>query len=178
MNPEQEEIEVLTNAARFLDEKLIDEFVNQGHHLTGALEQAIGYDLGGNTVVSSNRSRVIGTMPFYGIYVNQGVKADRIPFNAGSGAKESKYIKALVAYWKLRGLSDKEAKAAAFATANKQKKEGMPTMGSYKFTATGQRRTFVNTVDDLHGPTVDKIIGEGQDMIIDSLFHETKSETI
>ena len=67
----------------------------------------------------------------YGMIQNFGVTPDRIPFNAGSGKKTSKYIDGLKEFAKIKlGKSGKEAERIAFAIAYKQKKEGMPTKGS------------------------------------------------
>ena len=48
-------------------------------------------------------------------------------------------IKALTAWWKREGLVEKEAKSAAFATAFKHQKEGMPTVNSYAFSKNNRR---------------------------------------
>ena len=77
----------------------------------------------------------------------------------------------------LRGLEEKEALKAAFATAKKQKIDGMPTVGSYQF-GNGQRRWFVLNTAGKVDLELDETIGNGLDEIIDDLFHETKSETI
>lgn len=177
MNAVQAEIDLLNEAGSFLDQKLVDEFIAQGHHLTGAFENS----LHGTVLNTGRQTRLVGQMANYGIYVNYGVKSANIPYGGGgarSGAGTSKYITGLINYWKLRGLGDKEATRAAFATAHVHKKEGMPSVGSYRFTSTGQRRTFINIVEEKHGEEVNKLLGNGIDNIIDTLFHETKSETI
>lgn len=174
MNAERAEIQLLEQTVHFLDEKLIDEFVNQGHHLTGAFEGS----LHGTVINTGNATRAIGQMANYGVFINRGVSAGNVPFQQGSGAGTSKYITALVNYWMLRGLNEKEATRAAFATAKVHKEQGMPSVGSYMYTSTGSRKTFINQVEEKSGPEVDKRISEGMDIIIDTLFHETESETI
>ena len=54
----------------------------------------------------------------------------------------------------------------------------MPTVGSYRFTQTGQRLRFIKIVDDKLIPEVNKTILGGINQIIDALFNEIKSETV
>ena len=82
----------------------------------------------------------------YYIFLEKGVKASRIPYGRKSGAKTSKYIQGLIRFFRLRvGLSDRAAKQAAFATANKHKREGMPTRASFRFSKDGTRLGFVDS---------------------------------
>ena len=48
-------------------------------------------------------------------------------------------------FFEKRGLQGREAIGAAFATARVQKREGMPTVGSYRFSSNGQRKGFAST---------------------------------
>lgn len=87
-------------------------------------------------------------MEDYYIFVEKGVRANRIPFSGRGKGKgtTSKYIQNLIRYWRFkRGLSGKEAVRAAFATANKHKKEGMPTRSSFKYSKDGTRLGFVES---------------------------------
>lgn len=98
-------------------------FVMQGRTLTGALINSIDYSV--NATVTS--AFVEFTLLDYGMILNYGVPANRIPFSPGSGAKSSKYIDGLKLYAKLRfNANDKEAERIAFAIAHKHKKFGMP----------------------------------------------------
>jgi hypothetical protein len=98
-------------------------FVMQGRTLTGALVNSIDYSV--NATVTS--AYIEFTLLDYGMILNAGVPASRIPFSPGSGAKSSKYIDGLKLYAKLRfNANDKEAERIAFAIAHKQKKFGMP----------------------------------------------------
>jgi hypothetical protein len=91
----------------------------EGHHLTGGFEKSLKGVREGNKIIIEGND--------YGIYMNYGIKASRIPYKQGSGAKSSKYIQGLMNYGKLRkGLSGKQLKAFAFAVARKQKKRGSP----------------------------------------------------
>ena len=115
----------------------------QGHKMTGDLYNSIKYE------IRSEASKVIIDYSFldYGMVQNYGIKADRIPFSAGSGAKKSKYIDGLVKFVQNRmGKSGKEAERIAFAIARKHKTEGMPTANSYnsKYTKNGRRLNWIS----------------------------------
>lgn len=84
-------------------------------------------------------------MEEYGVFVDKGVTASRIPFNQGSGKKVSKYITGLYNFWLKKGLNAKEAKSASFALAKKHKKEGMPTRSSFRFSKDNSRLKFQQT---------------------------------
>ena len=102
-------------------------FIMQGHKMTGALNESIEY----KAAAQINSVSLEFLMLDYGMIQNFGVTPDRIPFNAGSGKKTSKYIDGLKRFAKIKlGKNDKEAERIAFAIAYKQKDEGMPTKGS------------------------------------------------
>jgi hypothetical protein len=175
MNPEVAEYELIEQTSDFLNEALIEEWRRQGHSLTGAWERSLQYTIINTGDGISSSAQMNG----YGVFINTGVGPGSIPYGGPStGAKQSRYINGLIAFWKLRGLSDAEAKRAAFATANKQKSEGMPTGDSYRFSETGQRTQFIEIVNNGPGEKVDEMMSDGIDNIIDELFHETKPETI
>jgi hypothetical protein len=101
-------------------------FILQGRRLTGALVNSIDY----NVKATVNSAYIEFTLLDYGMILNYGVPASRIPFSPGSGARSSKYIDGLKAYAKLRfSVNDKEAERIAFAIAYKHKKRGMPLDG-------------------------------------------------
>lgn len=98
-------------------------FIMQGRSLTGALVNSIDYSV--NATINS--AFIEFTLLDYGMILNYGVPANRIPYSPGSGAKSSKYIDGLKLYAKLRfNANDKEAERIAFAIARKHKKFGMP----------------------------------------------------
>ena len=104
---------------REIIEILSKNWVREGHHLTGGFEKSLQGRRTGNRIIIEGND--------YGVYMDYGIKASRIPYRHGSGAKSSKYIQGLMNYGKLRkGLSGKELKAFAFAVARKQKKRGSP----------------------------------------------------
>lgn len=148
----------------------------QGHYLTGELERSFEELI----LTAENHISLIATSKKYGEYLEDGVPANKIPYNPGSGAKSSKYISALQQYVKLRmGISeDKKALSIAFAIAKKHKAEGMGTKKSIEHSSTGKRieaikDTFVNN-DNRYGQMIDKEVVSG----IDDVFNLIKSGTI
>ena len=78
------------------------ELARQGHVLTGNLSDSIDFE------ISVDGNSVVGRMyvPDYGIYVETGVTADRIPYGGRSGkGGTSQYIQGLIRFWEDRGLS-------------------------------------------------------------------------
>lgn len=160
---------ILQSAAALLNRAFKKAFQEQGHTLTGGWERSV---LG---TVKANELK--GEANFYGGILNAGTTPGRIPFG-GKGSKKtgraSKYIQGLISYWKLRGLSDKEAIRAAFATAHKQKVEGMPTAASNRFSATGKRTAFVASVEQSVGKEVDNLVLNGLDRVLNETLKEPK----
>jgi hypothetical protein len=123
-----------------ITDELRKTFEAQGHKMTGALIDNLEYV----SKETSNEIIIQLLMAMYGVYLDTGVSAAKIPFSPPSGrGGKSKYIQALISYAEKRmGLSGREAKSAAFAIAMKQKKEGMPTRASSRFSRTGERTQF------------------------------------
>lgn len=152
----------LDNIAQEIIQLIGDEWIKQGHDLTGAFVQGLSYEIVDNIIYIYDT-----TNSGYGKILNAGVSADRIPFSPGSGAKTSKYIQGLVRYARLRmGASDKDALSIAFAIAHKHKKEGMPTQESARFSSTGKRTQFVEDATQ----EVDKIVEKYMDQFVNELI--------
>lgn len=164
--------DILRRASKTIDDAVIDEFKSQGHSLTGATEKSIQGKVIGE--------RVEGEMAEHGYILNAGTKPNRIPYTIkrGNGGGTSKYIEGLISYFRLRGLSEKDAKGAAFATAIVQKKQGMSTAGSKKYSKTGQRQNFIEIASGRVDKIVDNIINTGMDEIFNTEFEKQKSERI
>ena len=127
--------------ALLVEKRLKLEIEAQGHKLTNKLINSVGYVIertGGDFAITFD-------MEFYGAILDKGVTAARIPFGGkGTGAKTSKYIQGLARFAQLRfSANPKKALGIAFAIAHKQKKQGMPTNGSFKFSKTGKRTDFI-----------------------------------
>ena len=117
-----------------------DELRDQGHINSGKLIKSVKSQVTTGTDVDLNIS-----MLDYHVYVEHGVRANKIPFGGkSSGSKKSKYIEGLIKFFRNLGKSIKEARGAAFATAHKHRKEGMPTRASYQHSNNGRRTKFID----------------------------------
>lgn len=115
-----------------------DEITAQGHVLSGQLRDNITK----RTYAEAEKVISEALMVDYYDSVNFGVPASRIPYGGGSGGT-SRYIQGLIGFFQARGKDLKEAKRAAFATANRHKMEGMPTRASFRFSSNGRRTGFI-----------------------------------
>ncbi|MEP7197261.1 MAG: hypothetical protein ABI851_12135 [Saprospiraceae bacterium] len=143
----EKEFEVaISDLAKFMIDDLKGEIIDQGHVLTGTLRDSI--EQTGIHAANGSIEAFVSLESYYGI-LDQGVKSNRIPYERGSGRKSSKYIDGLIKFWMIKkGLSHSEAKSAAFALANKHKKEGMPTQSSWQYSKNGRRlEFFTRTLD-------------------------------
>lgn len=128
-------------ATNTIIQKIKDEFKLQGHSLSGAFEQSL------RVIVEKTPEgfSLIGRGNHYGGILNSGVEAQKIPYSGKTGrGGTSLYIEALRKFVEARGMaSGKEALSIAFAIAAKQKKEGLPTNASKRFSKTNKRTQFV-----------------------------------
>lgn len=122
--------------ADFFQSELQKELEQQGHRDTGKLIDSINYEI----LSDSKAVYITFSYLYYGDIVNDGVKPNKIPFGNSTNATTSKYIEALKNWAKRKGF--KKPLSAAFAIANKHKKEGMPTKGSYAFSSNGRRKNW------------------------------------
>jgi hypothetical protein len=139
-------------------------FIMQGRTLTGALVNSIDYSV--NATVTS--AFIEFTLLDYGMILNYGVPANRIPYSPGSGAKSSKYIDGLKMYAKLRfNANDKEAERIAFAIARKHKKFGMPLDGKTRAVEKGIKES---------SEEVEALISEALTKVINVMFLSSFAE--
>ena len=138
---EKEIIEIISD---LIKQDISTKLKEQGHNNTGSLLNSISYK------ITQTADSIITDfyMNNYGNIVDFGVRANRIPYWRGSGAKKSKYIDGLINYFQSKGLSAAESNRAAFATATIHKREGMPTKASSRFSKNGERTGFVTKVID------------------------------
>ncbi|SFW16080.1 hypothetical protein [Chitinophaga sancti] len=168
--------EIMKGGAVIVNAGIKDESRAQGHYLTGGLENSLSYVVG-----KLGPLRILtGTAVDYTRFVNNGVAAGRVPYSPGSrsGAGTSQYIEGLRQFWILRGKSDKEALALAFATANKHKQEGMPTSASKRYSSTGQRTGMIEAAMTKKEQELDAYMSVGFDNLVETVFQKCKSETI
>ena len=149
-----------------ISEEIKSELKDQGHLHTGKLFNSIK-----STATTEGKEVALNvSMLDYFEFVNRGVRASRIPFGGKrTGKKRSKYIKALINYFKQKGKSIQEAKAAAFATARKHsdpKGPGMPTKNSYskEFSSNGKRLRFIEESTEV-SKSIEELDTQIQDQI-------------
>lgn len=149
-----------------LRSELINELKAQGHNNTGKLINNI------DLFIYTKKSDIAGAIMMldYARYMETGVSAEKIPYQRGSGKKTSKYINALIKYFRTKGLSEKESKRASFATARNHKKGGMPTRASFKHSKNGRRKGFVSFTLKANEEKVHKLITKGLYIEIDIAF--------
>jgi len=153
---EQSIVSGLQDAMKRLQDDLRKELKAQGHYLTGKLSDSIEYDIR----VEGDFVRAEMEIEDYGLSMEFGVKPEKIPYSPGSGAGTSKYIQGLISFWNKRGVTGREGVRAAFATAAKHKKEGMPTRSSFAFSTTGARTGFASTVIERDLELIGRILEE------------------
>ena len=143
----------------FMEVQIGSEFIGQGHNNRGSLIR------GFETRVIIFPGIIAGEllMDEYGLILNDGVKPNRIPYQRGSGRGNSKYITALKAYVRSKGLPE----GVAYAIANKQKQEGMPTRASFRFSRTGKRTGAIDIAVKRHAPEIERDVSEAGEISIE-----------
>jgi hypothetical protein len=165
---------ILNSARRVIDKTIIDELRAQGHYLTGSLERSFTAE-----ITEGNLTIIQGMALGYGQILNDGVTPARIPFSEPSGrGGTSKYIQGLFQFWRLKGLNEKEALRAAFATAKIQKREGMSTKASVRFSKNGRRQEAFDQSFRRVSKRIDQQIARDFDKAVSRVFNQTKTETI
>jgi len=156
---------------QFLVAKLGQELTDQGHRLTGSLIASLEYQV---------TEKVAGvTIDFlvdeYGVYLNSGVKASRIPYSRSSGksGRKSAYIQGLIRYVERRmGLRGREGIGVAFAIARAHRREGMPTSASYRFSKNTRRTGWADAVAANEAGAISEMVAEFVDRQISILLTE------
>lgn len=140
--------QILVELANYLRQRIVENYIAQGHRLTGEFENTLKVALRSEDV----QKIIEGIGEHYAIFLDKGVRKGNIPFSGKGSGGRSLYIEGLKRFAELKfNLSGREALSAAFAIAHTQKKEGMPTIGSYAHSKTGMRTRFLT--DALTGAT-------------------------
>ena len=121
--------DVLAKVDAIIHKELISELTAQGHKNTGELERSIKGQIDGE--------RLQGVALAYIQYLNYGFDKSKASYSQ---------VPFLINYFKSKGLNDKEAKQAAFATVSAWKREGMPTQGSYQYSKNGFRKDVIENL--------------------------------
>lgn len=131
-------LKLATKSANSVLDSIAGNYIAQGHNNTGKGLKSMrvvthfdGNDIVCN-IVASEHVRI----------VDRGVKPNRIAYYTNSGKKSSKAVDGLIKYFMSKGKSAKVAKGLAFATLKVQKREGMSTKNSRRYSKTGRRNNF------------------------------------
>ena len=108
-------------------DSLKDELRQQGHVDTGQLDKSIRFDIEIAPFKVVSNVWAAGQMDF----LETGTRPRKV-----TGGQ----VRALTAWFGRKGLNMKEARAAAWATAVTQVRQGNPTIGSYRFSKNGRRK--------------------------------------
>ena len=162
----------LVSFMKKLKAALKKELRQQGHYLTGALENSISYEIRKTGIGYEATMYAVG----YSLVIELGVKPERIPYTRrtrgqGTGGT-SKYIQGLITYFERRGLPEREAKSAAFATAEVHKREGMPSRSSYAHSRNGNRTGFIQEAFTANIEDLGKVLENRTAIIIEVDFNE------
>ena len=169
---DSEHINIIEEFKLKLKDAIVEEFNRQGHRLTGQSmeDTSVVVDFDGS------RADVQVFSPASVAILNQGVSAERIPYERGSGAGHSLYIEALARYVERRmGIGGKKGLSVAFAIAESHKKEGMPTRNSSIYSENGRRIGFIDDMleDDDNQSLINKfsldLFNEVVDVVIENL---------
>lgn len=153
--------EQLKKVGQLLKFELIDELVRQGHVNTGQLVDSISFKIDIN---NDGAEIFAGSDLDYAEWVNNGRKA---------GGKKVP-IAALIQWVEDKGLAtnDDEVKSIAYAIRQTIFKEGIPSPNSFKFSETGSRTKFVETVA---GEQYYTVVGMIEDFAIGGIKQQIKT---
>lgn len=151
----------LSQADALFMEQLKQELRDQGHFLTGELEDSIAAAI---SISGSGLSADVSALDYINP-LDTGVPASKIDLNNGG------YIAGLIRYAELRfGASGPEAERIAYAIAAKHKLEGMPTKASYQYSDNGRRTQAIEQADDQSAKSIDQEIENGISSELDNFL--------
>lgn len=126
--------QLLQDPADILKNELIESLKDQGHYNTGRLADSLEVEITQSGGIMKATIRMLD----YGLIIETGVPASRVPYGGQKGAF-SEYLQGLMdSYnWDL-GTAIRVAKTA--------KIEGHPTDGSFAFSKNGKRTGFIASI--------------------------------
>lgn len=128
----------LEDVAAFMRDQIKRSTEDQGHKLTGRLSASTVSKV--TRLPDGYYADVLREA--YGEAIENGVDRTKIPFSPGSGAKHSQYIEGLLEFVRRRNLKPERGQTQlgiAFAIAHAQKRTGLPTVASRRFSKSGRR---------------------------------------
>lgn len=164
--------DIYEGAERLINEFIRKEMVDQGHHLTGAMEDSLDAE-----IFKKKKAEVMeGFAVYYSRFVNDGFPAKSANFQQ---------VPFLIEYFQKRGYplasSDTTKPTAvqlAFATVKKWMQEGMPTEASKRFSSTGSRKNMIENAFAGNERRLDDYMNDSFDFVVEEQYRKEKSETI
>lgn len=150
-------------------ENLKKELREQGHYLTGALEESIDAKLsksGADVSLEIVAAEYINDL-------NTGIPAEHIDLS------DPQYLQGLAEYARLRWnlKTERQQLQAAYNIASAHRREGMPTKNSYAFSATGERTEAIETSFNEHERENDQIFENTFSSELDEIINKTFDQT-
>lgn len=162
------ETEILLKGAEEMNKAIAEEFVKQGHHLTGFAERSLHAEV----MKKKNETTVTGTAVDYMLELDDYVPGYQIGIDQAS-------IDAMTRYVELRmGYKGKQAIKVAILILEKQQKEGRPTKASSQYSQTGERTEFIEAADLEQSNKSNEIISDGLDDMMEEYFSQQQNEIV
>ena len=118
------------------------ELAAQGHKASGKGINSLSSD-----ITKSDLELLVGVIMAedYLLIVDEGVKASSVPFAGRGSGGTSQYIQGLMDWADIikPGLATRERINFVFAVANTQRRTGIPTPGSFRFSSNGRRTNWI-----------------------------------
>lgn len=149
---------ILENVMQLMQGRFRDSLKAQGHVNRGTLSDSIEYTI----EVSGDIGIGKMTLLKYGIYVNVGVVAEKVNYP----------IDIMIDWWQTKGLGERDATSAAWATRAVHKREGIPTRASARFSETGDRLGFVEAAVEQSLEEIGALIEQQYGSVIELNFSE------
>ncbi|GAB0154751.1 hypothetical protein CHRYSEOSP005_00110 [Chryseobacterium sp. Alg-005] len=157
--------QVFQKVEDLLSTQLVKQLADQGHRLTGSLENSIINSA--RIIEGKNRTELFGFALDYAQDLEKGTKK----FGRD-------HVQELYKYFLLRGFNKIQAMEAAVLTNRKHRQEGMPTKASSRFSKTGERKNFIQNTWKENEQKIDSLIDQGTDQYFNEIYNLQKSETI
>lgn len=158
----------ISNVGKMLKQGLAQELRDQGHYLTGALEDSIADRANENADGASLDVEALD----YIQRLDEGVEPSEIGDFSEHVAKMTEYAQ------KRMGARGRLAARIGFRIAKKHAEEGIPTKASYRFSNTGERLHVIQETYDRIEDQIDQQLEQGLDRELDDLIDKTFDQTV
>lgn len=163
--------DIYDGAQRLIHQLIREEMVNQGHHLTGAMEASVHADI----QTKGKRDIMDGYAVNYTQFVNDGFPAQSASFRQFPFLLEYFIKRGYPVHSSNGGLT---AGSLAAMTIRKWMREGMPTQASKSYSSTGSRTNMIEAAFVGGDQKIDEYMGNSFDFVVEEKFQKEKSETI